>query len=180
MTSANTPNAALAENRLDLVVSPRPDAPAGTSHVIGPMDVVVAMSSEHRFAHRRASPSFADAAGGPLCALLRQQRTSQLAGLARSDHAVTLTPVVETRHANAAALLAADGLGLALVPISAVTAPFPGCPRHLRPRLSRDIIVLTNQRAANPLEASLRDELVTRGIPTPAVIAGQPTPRRRQ
>ena len=41
-----------------------------------------------------------------------------------ADHGVTHAGCRD-RHPNTAALLAAAGLGLALVPISAVTAPFP-------------------------------------------------------
>jgi hypothetical protein len=74
---------------------------------------------------------------------------------AAADHGVTLTPVVETRYPSTAALLNAAGVGLALVPISAVMPRFPGCVRPLRPRLRRDIVVLTKGTVADPLEASL-------------------------
>jgi hypothetical protein len=83
------------------------------------MDVVDAMSSEHRFAHRRASPSFVDVAGEPFV-------------------------------------------------------------HYHGPRVRRDIVVLTKGTVVDPLAASLRDELVTRGIPWLADIAGQLTAKRRQ
>jgi DNA-binding transcriptional LysR family regulator len=144
------------------------------------MHVVVAMSSEHRFAHRWASPSFADLAWEPFVHYHvndSQRRWLDKSGGRSRGHAHA---GCQTRHPNTAALLAAAGLGLALVPISAVTPPFPGYVRLLRPRLRRDIIVLTKGVVVDPLEASLRDELVTRGMPRPAVIAGQLTAKRRQ
>jgi DNA-binding transcriptional LysR family regulator len=77
-----------------------------------------------------------------------------------------LGAAVETRQAVAAARLAAAGLGLALVPATAVGVDFPGRLRPLRPRLLREV-VMTRGDAQDPLVASFGDALVARGVPSP-------------
>jgi DNA-binding transcriptional LysR family regulator len=79
---------------------------------------------------------------------------------------------MRTRQAATAAQLAAAGIGVALVPTTALPATFPGALRRLDPPLTRDVLALI----ANPGDTLIRRfsaDVQRRGVPVPAPIAAK-------
>ncbi|MFC4021454.1 LysR substrate-binding domain-containing protein [Micromonospora sp. GCM10011542] len=84
-------------------------------------------------------------------------------------HGVVLSVAMRSRQTSAPALLAAAGLGVAFVPVTAVPVPFPGALRRLDPPLHREIVVLVGA-ASDPLTQRFAADLSRRGVPVPAEI----------
>ncbi len=165
-SSADSLGRGLAAGELDLTIAPRAEAAVGAVTVLGSEEILLAMAEGHRLARRRAGPTLADLAGEPIVHYARENGLRDWLDARAAAAGVVLGAAVETRQAVAAARLAAAGLGLALVPATAVGEDFPGRLRPLRPRLLREV-VMTRVDAQDPLVASFGDALVARGVPSP-------------
>jgi DNA-binding transcriptional LysR family regulator len=86
-----------------------------------------------------------------------------------ANQGVVLSPVMRTRQTTTAAELAAAGLGIALVPTTALTSGYAGTIRRLDPPLARDIVVLT-PATDDPVVRAFVKELSRRGLPIPKPI----------
>jgi len=93
-----------------------------------------------------------------------------LADEVAAQHGVTLTAVTRTRQATTAAQLAVAGLGVALVPTTALPSSFPGVVRPLEPPLTRDVVALL-ANPSDPLAQRFDADVRRRGVPVPAAIA---------
>ena len=79
-------------------------------------------------------------------------------------HEVVLTPVSRTRSPRTAAQLAAAGMGVAIVPVSALAPRPPGVVRRLRPMVKRDVVAVV----AAPSDSLARQfiaDIHSRGLP---------------
>ncbi|SDO58515.1 LysR family transcriptional regulator [Lentzea jiangxiensis] len=83
--------------------------------------------------------------------------------------------VARTAVTTHAPQLAAAGLGIAVVPVSAVTAGFPGAVRPFDPRWKRRLVALT-AGSQDPLTAQLISDLRDGGLHVPGDVADQLAP----
>lgn len=86
--------------------------------------------------------------------------------------------VARTAVTTHAPQLAAAGLGICVVPVSAITAGFPGAVRPFDPRWTRRLVALT-AGSRDPLTARLVSDLRDGGLHVPGDIADQLTPVQR-
>jgi DNA-binding transcriptional LysR family regulator len=77
---------------------------------------------------------------------------------------VALTPVLRTRSPRTAAQLAGAGMGVSIVPASALLAHPSGVVRPLSPRVHRDVVVVV-AAPADKLARRFVADLNTRGLP---------------
>lgn len=83
-------------------------------------------------------------------------------------------PVVRTSVTTAAPQLAAAGLGVAVTPVSAVSAGFPGTVRSFSPRWTRQLVAVTPAEA-DPLAARFIANVRARGVRVPGDVRSQLT-----
>jgi DNA-binding transcriptional LysR family regulator len=83
-----------------------------------------------------------------------------------------LKPVLRTSVTSAAPQLAAAGLGIAISPVSAVSAGFPGVVRSFSPRWTRQLVAVTPGEP-DPLAARFIADLRTRGVRVPRDVKNQ-------
>jgi DNA-binding transcriptional LysR family regulator len=81
---------------------------------------------------------------------------------------------MRTAVTSAAPQLAAAGLGVAVCPVSAVSAGFPGAVRSFSPRWVRQLAAVTAAEP-DPLAARFIRDLRTRGLRVPSDVRGQLT-----
>ena len=91
--------------------------------------------------------------------------------------------VMRTAVTAAAPQLAAAGLGVAVCPVSVISAGFPGAIRSFSPRWSRQLGAVT-RATLDPLAARFISNLRTRGVHVPsdvrAQLAGDDSPARKR
>jgi DNA-binding transcriptional LysR family regulator len=81
-------------------------------------------------------------------------------------------PVMRTSVTSAAPQLAAAGLGVAVTPVSAVSAGLPGVVRSFSPRWIRPLVAVS-PAALDPLAARFVASLRTRGVRVPRDVRAQ-------
>jgi DNA-binding transcriptional LysR family regulator len=163
-TSADRMTEYLAAGLADFGVGPRPSDSTLEAEVLGREELVVVAAPGHRFADQD-SVSVPQLAEEPF---VHYDRTNGMASWVDqfvARHAVILTPVLRTRSPRTAAQLAAAGMGVAIVPASALTPRPGGVVRPLRPEVRRDVVVLGAGRADALVQRFLAD-LRRRGMPT--------------
>ncbi|MEU8247032.1 LysR family transcriptional regulator [Nonomuraea sp. NPDC048916] len=135
---------AMASGQADLAIGPRPPAWAGPVHTLGVEEFVIAVSQDDPLATRRATE-----AG---LATLRDHRWVHYApdnGLAevlnRACAAAGFQPkiAVRTEQTASAPILAAAGLGPALIPSNIVPRGYEGYTLKPAPRITRDLTAYT-------------------------------------
>jgi len=141
----------LDDGRLDLAVCPPPSRWTGHSGLIGHEDVVVVLSKGHPLA---AAPTitFEQLRDEPVVHLTPENGFAGWLDSVAAQHGVVLTVAMRTRQAATAAELAAAGIGVAVVPRSAVGSRFAGVVVPMDPPLGRDLVCLV----ANPADALAR------------------------
>lgn len=165
-TSADRMAERLAEGGADLAIGPRPSTEPEYVQVLGQEEMLVVAPAKHRFAALERVPVRA-LAGEPL---VHYHPDNGLAGVVdrlAARHGVTLDPVLRTLDPATAAQLAAAGMGVAVVPASALAARPPGAVRRLRPHEERDVII-SFAAPADALVQRFVADLVRRGVPAPA------------
>lgn len=134
-------------------------------------EVVVALPARHRLASRHAIRP-RDLQGEPFVHFTHENRLgtwieSHLDNVDLRESVVARTAV--TTHAPQ---LAAAGLGVTVVPVSAITAGFSGAVRPFEPRWTRRLVATTTT-PRDPLTTHLIDDLRTSGLRLPTDIAPQ-------
>lgn len=155
-------------DRADLAIGPRPTRWTGAAEVIGEEDIVVVLPPGHRLADRDHL-TFADLRDEPMVHFHPDNGLAVWLDTEAARHGVALTAIMRTRQAATAAQLAAAGLGIALVPVTALSAPLPGVLKRLRPNLSRDLLCLIGI-PGDPLVRRFVADVLRRGIPTTAAV----------
>ena len=171
LTSADALAELVESGQADLAIGPRPTRWQGSTDLVGTEEIVAAMIATHPLA-TADSVSFAD---------IPQYRTvgyhpdngldAWLTEFAAHQR-VVLNPVMRTRQTSTAAELAAAGLGIALVPTTALAAGYTGTVRRLDPPLTRDIVVLT-PTTDDPVVRTFAKRLCSRGLPVPKPITAK-------
>lgn len=80
-------------------------------------------------------------------------------------HEVVLDPVLRTRSQRTAAQLAAAGMGVTIVPVSALPPRPAGSVRRLRPAIKRDVVAIVAAPTDNLVHQFVAD-IHRRGLPT--------------
>jgi DNA-binding transcriptional LysR family regulator len=163
-TSSDRMLEALLGGKADLVVGPRPTLTDEHVEVLGSEEVVVVASAEHRFAKMQAVP-LAELAAEPLVYYNPDNGNAVWVDQFAAQRGVVLPePTLRTGSPRTAAQLAAAGMGVAIVPFSALTPRPGGTIRAFDPPALRDVIVIV----AAPHDDLLRrfvSDLKRRGLP---------------
>ncbi|MBV9795517.1 MAG: LysR family transcriptional regulator [Actinobacteria bacterium] len=163
-TSADQMLEVLLAGAADVVVGPRPTHTEEHVEVLGQEEVVVVAAPEHRFAGRAAVPPAELAAEAFVHYNPGNGFGVWVDQFAARSGVVLPSPVLRTGSPRTAAQLAAAGMGVAIVPFSALGAMPAATIRSLDPPELRDIIAVV----AAPHDDLLRrfvGELKQRGLP---------------
>ena len=163
-TSADVMLEVLRAGGADITVGPPPTLTAEHTVVLGREEIVVVSSAEHRFARLDAVP-LAELAAEPLVHYNPGNGHGVWLDQFAAQRGVVLPqPVLRTGSPRTAAQLAASGMGVAIVPFSALTPRPGGTIRSLDPVELRDVVVVV----AAPHDDLLRrfvGDLKRRGLP---------------
>jgi DNA-binding transcriptional LysR family regulator len=148
----------------DITVGPRPTRTDEHVEVLGREEIVVVASAEHRFAGLHAVP-LAELAAEPLVHYNPDNGFAVWIDQFAAARGVVLPqPALRTGFPRTAAQLAAAGMGVTIVPFSALT-PLPGATiRSLDPPELRDVIVIVAAPHDDLLRRFVAD-LKRRGLP---------------
>jgi DNA-binding transcriptional LysR family regulator len=154
-TSADRMLDVLLAGGADITVGPRPTRTDEHVEVLGREEIVVVASAQHRFAGRSAVP-LGEVAAEALVHYDPSNGNAVWLDQFAAQHGVVLpAPILRTGSPRTAAQLAAAGMGVAIVPFSALTPRPEGTIKSLDPRELRDVIVVV---------AAPHDELVRRFV----------------
>jgi DNA-binding transcriptional LysR family regulator len=162
-TSADAMVEVLAAGGTDLAVGPRPTRTDAHVEVFGQEEMVVVASAAHRFSGMSAVPMSALADE----MFVHYDPTNGMAiwvDQLAARHDVVLNPVLRTRSPRTAAQLAAAGMGVTIVPVSALAARPTGVVRKLRPMVKRDVVGIVAAPSDTLMQRFLAD-LHRRGLP---------------
>ncbi|MFC8180472.1 LysR family transcriptional regulator [Rhodococcus sp. 14-2470-1b] len=160
--SADAMADALSYGDIDLAVGPASTQFTGVTHVIGTEDIVAVIPEGLDLADEPAI-SWTDLAGRPI---VHYHPSNGLRGWFDSvatTHGVELDAVAHSRNATTAAQLAHAGLGIALVPTTALPARFAGIVTPMRPPLQRAVVAMVGTRT-DALTRRFVDDLLARGM----------------
>jgi DNA-binding transcriptional LysR family regulator len=177
-TSADRMLEVLLSGGTDVIVGPRPTRTEEHVEVLGQEDVVVVASPDHRFAALDAVPP-AELAGEAFVHYNPDNGFGVWVDQFAARRGVVLPqPVLRTGSPRTAAQLAAAGMGVAVVPFSAIGALPDATIRSLEPVELRDVIAIV----AAPHDELLRrfaGDLKRRGLPgAPVAQLSRPGPGR--
>ncbi len=163
-TSADRMLEVLLAGGTDLIVGPRPTRTDEHTEVLGREEIVIVASAQHRFSGLAAVP-LAELADEPLVHYHPDNGFGVWVDQFAAKSGVVLPrPALRTGSPRTAAQLAAAGMGVTIVPFSALT-PLPGATiRSVDPAELRDVIVVV----AAPHDDLLRrfiGDLKRRGLP---------------
>lgn len=177
-TSADRMLEVLLAGGADISVAPPPTRTDEHFEPLGEEEIVVVASPEHRFAAMDAVP-LTELAGEPL---VHYDRTNGNAvwvdQFAAERGAVLPRPTLRTGSPRTAAQLAAAGMGVAIVPISALTPRPDGTVRSFDPPELRDVIVIVAAPHDDLVRRFVAD-LKQRGLPSARLAAPRPDGRAR-
>ena len=163
-TSADRMLEVLAAGQADITVGPRPTRTDEHTEVLGREEIVVVASAEHRFAGLDAVP-LAELAAEPLVHYHPGNGFARWVDQFAAERGVVLPqPALRTGSPRTAAQLAAAGMGVTIVPFSALT-PLPGATiRSLDPPELREVIIIVAAPHDDLLRRFVAD-LKQRGLP---------------
>ncbi|MGW3992326.1 LysR family transcriptional regulator [Amycolatopsis sp. NPDC004772] len=168
-TSADALVEALETGEADVAVGPRPSRWTGATEVVGREEIVVALAADHPLGTRANVPMTA-LAGIPVVHYHRDNGLGEWLDQEAARRGTVLEAVMRTKQAATAAQLAAAGLGVALVPTTALTRTFPGALRRLKPPLHRDVVTFT-ATPSDSLVRRFRSDVTHRGLTVPGVLS---------
>jgi DNA-binding transcriptional LysR family regulator len=140
--------------------------------VIGQEEIVAAMPAGHPLATRAPGVTFAELAAEPVVHYHPDNGLGGWLDAVAARHGVILTATMRTRQAATAAQLAAAGIGVALVPTTALAATYAGALRRLDPPLQRQVVSLIAD-PADTLVQRFSADIRRHGVPIPAPITAK-------
>lgn len=163
-TSADRMVEHLAAGGTDLVVGPEPTGTTAHVEVLGREEMVVACFAAHSFASQ-SSVTVKELGDEPFVHYDPENGMAVWVDQFVASHQVPpLTPVLRTRSPRTAAQLAGAGMGVTLVPISALAGRPTAVVRRLEPRVHRDIVAITMTPSDALVQRFIAD-LRRRGLP---------------
>jgi DNA-binding transcriptional LysR family regulator len=163
-TSADRMVAHLMAGGTDLVVGPEPTGTTAHVDVLGDEEMVVVCPAGHPFEARQAVP-VADLAGEPFVHYDPTNGMSVWVDEFAAAHAVSLTPVIRTGSPRTAAYLAGAGMGVTVVPVSALAVRPAAVVRRFAPRVHRAVVAITTSPADALVRRFIAD-MRRHGLPT--------------
>ena len=156
-TSADRMRDVLLAGEADVTVGPRPTRTDGHAEVLGQEEIVVVASREHRFADKDTVP-LDELAGEPLVHYDPGNGFGVWVDQFAAARGVALPPpVLRTSSPRTAAQLAANGMGVTIAPLSALTPPPGGTIRSLDPPELRDVVATVAAPHDDLLRRFVRD-----------------------
>ena len=149
--------------RTDIAIGPRPTSTEAHVEVFGQEEVVVVAAAGHRFA-QMAGVSVAEIASEQFVHYDPDNGMAVWVDQLAADQGVVLDPVLRTRSPRTAAQLAAAGMGVTVVPVSALAPRPTGVVRRLRPVVKRDVIAVVAAPSDTLVQQFVAD-IRRRGIP---------------
>jgi DNA-binding transcriptional LysR family regulator len=143
-TNADAMIKRLEGGHVDIAVGPRPTNTTAHVSVLGQEEIVVVAPPGHRFADLTQRVAVHDLANEPFVHYDPGNDMAAWVDQIADRHKVALDPVLRTRSSLTAARLAAAGIGVTLVPLSALLSVSPGVVRRLQPSVERDIIAVVS------------------------------------
>jgi DNA-binding transcriptional LysR family regulator len=163
-TSADRMLDVLQAGGADISVGPRPTRADEHAEVLGQEEIVVVAAPEHRFSQLDAVP-LAELSAEPLVHYDPSNGFGVWVDQLAARRGVVLPqPALRTGSPRTAAQLAAAGMGVSIVPFSALAARPAGTVRSLDPPELRDVIVILAAPHDDLLRRFARD-LRRRGLP---------------
>jgi DNA-binding transcriptional LysR family regulator len=162
-TSADAMVELLEAGRTDIALGPRPTHTDAHVELFGTEEVVVVASAGHRFADLSGVP-FDALKGEPFVHYDPQNGMAIWVDELAAHHDVVLDPVLRTRSPRTAAQLAAAGMGITIVPVSALPSRPAGTVRRLRPVIKRDVVAIVAAPSDTLVHQFLAD-IHRRGLP---------------
>jgi DNA-binding transcriptional LysR family regulator len=162
-TSSDRMEEYLSSGQADFGVGLRPTATELVVEVLGREQIVVVCSPEHRFT-RRDSIAVAELAKEPFVRYHHSNGVTDWVDQFAARHELSLSPVLRTRSPRTAAHLASAGMGVTIVPMSAITVRSGGTVRPFAPAVHRDVVALV-AAPADSLARRFVTELARRGVP---------------
>jgi DNA-binding transcriptional LysR family regulator len=155
-TSVDAMADVLATGGADVALGPRPTRTEAHVEVIGQQEMVVVAPVGHRFAEMDAVPMRALAQE----MFVHYDPANVMAvwvDQVAAHHKVVLKPVLRTRSPRTAAQLAAAGMGVTIVPVSALVPRPTGVIRRLCPALKADVIAMVAAPSDRLVQAFVSD-----------------------
>lgn len=166
----------------DVLLVPVPVPDRFTATAVADEEIVLAAPSSHPLAGQPVV-SIQDLDGARLVHFAPENGLSGWLDWSLTRAGVRAEAVMRTAVTAAAPQLAAAGLGVAVCPVSAVSAGFPGAVRSFSPRWVRQLGAVT-RAAPDPLAARFIGDLRARGVHIPsdvrAQLIGHDRPARRK
>ncbi|MGW4943600.1 LysR family transcriptional regulator [Actinoplanes sp. NPDC004185] len=159
---------------VDILVVPGPFDGRFISTALAEEEIVLTAPRGHRLAEQ-GSVELAELDGADLVHFAPENSLSSWLDRSLSAAGVRLKPVVRTAVTAAVPQLAAAGLGIAISPVSAVSAGFPGVVRSFSPRWTRPLVAVTPGEP-DPLAARFIADLRSRGVRVPQDVQNQLRP----
>ncbi len=150
--------------RTDVVFGPRPTRTDAHVEVFGTEEFVVVAAAGHPFAGLSAVP-FHALRGEPFVHFDTAHGMAMWVDQLAARHDVMLEPVLRTRSQRTAAQLAAAGMGVAIVPVSALPPRPAGTVRRLRPAIKRDVVAIVAAPSDTLVHQFVAD-IHRRGLPS--------------
>jgi DNA-binding transcriptional LysR family regulator len=162
-TSGDAMVEVLAAGGSDIALGHRPTATEAHVEVLGQQEMVVVAPVGHRFAGLSDVPVRA-LAGEKFVHYDPANVMATWIDQFAASHEVVLDPVLRTRSCRTAAQLAAAGMGVTIVPVSALVPRPAGAVRRLRPLVKGDVVAMIAAPSDTLVQAFVAD-LHHRGLP---------------
>jgi DNA-binding transcriptional LysR family regulator len=162
-TSSDAMAELIDNGRSDIAIGPRPTSTEAHVEVFGQEEVVVVAAAGHRFA-QMAGVSVAEIASEQFVHYDPDNGMAVWVDQLAANQGVVLDPVLRKRSPRTAAQLAAAGMGVTIVPVSALAPRPTGVVRRLRPVVKRDVIAVV-AAPSDTLVQQLVADIRRRGIP---------------
>ncbi len=172
-TSAEELHGFIASGEADLALMPAPPPGRFTVTVVADEEIVLAAPTDHLLT-RQPAVRLRDLDGVRLVHFAPENGLSSWLDLSLAEAGARPETVMRTAVTTAAPQLAAAGLGVAVCPVSAISAGFPGAVRSFSPRWTRQLAAVT-PAAPDPLAARFIANLRSHGVPVPRDVQTQLT-----
>jgi DNA-binding transcriptional LysR family regulator len=150
--------------RTDVAFGPRPSHTDAHVEVFGTEEFVVVAAAGHPFAGLSRVPISA-LKGEPFVHYDTEHGMGAWVDQLAARHGVVLDPVLRTRSQRTAAQLAAAGMGVTVVPVSALPPRPAGTVRRLRPAINRDVVAIVAAPSDTLVHRFVAD-IHRRGLPS--------------
>ena len=170
-TSAEDLHGFIDSDEADVALMPAPQPDRFTATVVADEEIVLAAPTDHPIA-RQPVVRLRDLDGVRLVHFAPENGLSTWLDRSLIEAGARPETVMRTSVTAAAPQLAAAGLGVAVCPVSAISAGFPGAVRSFSPRWIRQLAAIT-PAAPDPLAARFIASLRSHGVQVPRDVRTQ-------